>query len=497
MEKNEENIKNKDENNELDEEENIKMYNIQSELDIITKLIQELTEQMENGDEILEDSDTEYTSEEDEENNLIISEDEYIDMENMIYELIGDYIQTEIENMSSPDFHDNMKKEITEYLYEQWKESELNINNYEDIENTVNTACDLFFEINPNIPPRSYKTSFVEKITNEEKERIKMVLENLNSIEQPKQRTEEWYKFRHNIITASNIWKVFGSEAQQNSIIYEKCKPYEMIENGFTNINSPLHWGNKFEPVTIMIYEEMYKTIVSDFGCIIHTDYPFIGASPDGINTNPNSDRYGRMIEVKNIFNREITGIPKEEYWIQMQMQMEICNLNECDFIETRFKLYECSENFYNSELLHDYRGVILYFIKKITEFEKGSNEPHYIYMPLDIPINKESIETWIKSKKDELSDNFSLYEIQYWYLDEISVVLVKRNTDWFKKSIEKIKTVWDIIEKERIEGYEHRAVRKKPLVVHDENSTNQIIKNFPLSNNVCLIKLDENGDVV
>ena len=30
------------------------------------------------------------------------------------------------------------------------------------------------------------------------------------------------------------------------------------------------------------------------------------------------------MLEIKNPVSREITGIPKEEYWIQMQLQMEM-----------------------------------------------------------------------------------------------------------------------------------------------------------------------------
>ena len=52
------------------------------------------------------------------------------------------------------------------------------------------------------------------------------------------------------------------------------------------------------------------------------------------------------MLEIKNPTSREITGIPKEDYWIQMQLQMETCNLNECDFLETVFKEYETEEEF-------------------------------------------------------------------------------------------------------------------------------------------------------
>ena len=50
------------------------------------------------------------------------------------------------------------------------------------------------------------------------------------------------------------------------------------------------------------------------------------------------------MVEIKNIVNREISGRPSEAYWIQMQLQMECCNIDVCDFVETRFKEYETEE---------------------------------------------------------------------------------------------------------------------------------------------------------
>ena len=89
-----------------------------------------------------------------------------------------------------------------------------------------------------------------------------------------------------------------------------------------------------------MIYEDLFHTSVGEFGCIRHQKYDFIGASPDGINIDPNSSRYGRMLEIKNIYNRDITGIPKEEYWVQTQMQMEVCDLDYRDCMETRIKEY-------------------------------------------------------------------------------------------------------------------------------------------------------------
>ena len=118
-----------------------------------------------------------------------------------------------------------------------------------------------------------------------------------------------------------------------------------------------------------MWYEKEYNTVVSDFGCIPHKTIPYLAASPDGINTLLSSERHGRMLEVKNIVNRDITGIPKVEYWIQMQIQMEVCMLNECDFLETRFTEYEGYSEFIEDgdfAMSEDgkLKGVVLYFIK-------------------------------------------------------------------------------------------------------------------------------------
>ena len=124
----------------------------------------------------------------------------------------------------------------------------------------------------------------------------------------------------------------------KNQLIYEKCQPLQGscdddsdVEESvkMVNVNTTLHWGQKYEPLSVMIYEDDYDTKVEDFGCIQDDQYSFLGASPDGIITDVKSDRYGRMLEIKNIVNREIDGIPKKEYWIQMQLQMKVCDLEE------------------------------------------------------------------------------------------------------------------------------------------------------------------------
>lgn len=434
------------------------------------------------------------------------TEDELTELEYTVYELLDEYLYYDICRMSHPQFMENMIIDITNSLYDDFIDCKMCKEiDYDDILEYVTEIIDLFFETNNNISARSYKIyPKCSQKTREEIHQLENQIIKLKNMPQSKQRTQEWYESRHNIITASNLWKVFSTEGQLNSLIYEKCKPYEYNPNDIqhnVNVLSPTHWGNKYEPVTVMIYEALFSTKVEDFGCIIHSKYPYIGASPDGINCDKMSPIYGRMLEIKNIVNREITGIPKEEYWIQTQIQMETCELDECDFMETRFKEYSSPGEFYYSEFIHDYRGVILYFIERQSAINPNpSNSPHYVYMPLSYSLEKDSITEWIAQIQKELKSTHIMYETIYWYLDEYSCVLVKRNRDWFNSVIGKIQNVWNIIQKEKVEGYDHRIPKKKVQkleVVHEENTTNQVIRNLPEpARKVCLIKLNGDGSI-
>lgn len=143
-----------------------------------------------------------------------------------------------------------------------------------------------------------------------------------------------------------------------------------------------------------------------------------------------------------------------------MQLQMECCNIDVCDFVETRFKEYENEEEFYQEEDLEKQRGIILHYIDKTLE---KSHIPYYVYMPLTVELEKESIASYIKTKNEELKEEYVLYETKYWYLDEYSCVSVQRNRLWFQEALVKIQDFWALIVKERVEGYEHRAPKKKP----------------------------------
>ena len=237
-----------------------------------------------------------------------------------------------------------------------------------------------------------------------------------------------------------------------------------------------MHWGQKFEPVSILYYEYINNTKVDEFGCIPHKDHSFIAASPDGIICDDSSELFGRMLEIKNVVSREITGIPKMEYWIQMQLQMEVCDLNECDFLETKFiqylniDEYKCDNDF-------KYKGTFLQFCK--------DNTPYYVYpsfMLNDIEC-KEYI-NWFNEQILINKDKTFVTTI-YWKLEVISCVLVLRNKHWFANVLPMIETFWNNLVKERESGeYKERIKKKRKLQIYDIKSKSD----FP--NSGCLINI-------
>jgi hypothetical protein len=219
-----------------------------------------------------------------------------------------------------------------------------------------------------------------------------------------------------------------------------------------------MHHGQKYEPVSVMLYELMYKTKIEDFGCIQHPLYKFLGASPDGINIEFKSERYGRMLEIKNPVSRDITGIPKKEYWVQMQLQMEVCDLDECDFLETKFVEYSDRQSYESDLPLNtNHKGVIIQFYTK-------EGIPFYVYRPFNLGTQEE-IDTWEEEKISFFESepyNYSFTKYIYWKLEKISCVLVLRNREWFKNNIGQLEKVWKIVEEERVTGFQHRAPNKR-----------------------------------
>jgi len=365
-------------------------------------------------------------------------------------------------------------------------EYDLDLLNVEQLRVFIKERVDIYFDHifaesntrqRPHILPRSIPIEVFDRdrpIYDEEyMHSLGLKIELLGKQYQPIQRTSEWYDMRNQIMTASNIYKIFGSQSQYNSFICEKCNPVVNKETPYINTNDTRHWGQKYEKLTLLIYETMYNVRVSEFGCIRHPSYDYIGASPDGIVTgdDPLHPHYGRMVEIKNIVNRVITGEPLEAYWVQMQVQMEVCDLDVCNFIETRFKECDTVDEW---KSICKKKGVAVSNIPILIQTPSGSS-PEYKRNPPDFSV--ELTNDYIQSPEYEFfiyDENTPLTEfiekwssrdtvVSWWYMEEFSCVVVPRNRAWFASVLPKLTDAWNTIIEERGNGeYKKRLPKKK-----------------------------------
>jgi putative phage-type endonuclease len=389
-------------------------------------------------------------------------------------EEIEEYVQSNPLAIWRASYEKDLVKDISARLMEEWAEEDLcEESDLLEIQEWVKQMADYYFKTESEMPPRQGGAPL--PVSPLRTARITHKLRLLSNQPTHSQKTKEWYETRYGLLTASNVWKAIGTESQQNQLIVEKCTPFEKFKedcarHGNLSADNPMSWGQKYEPISALIYEKKNHTRLGEYGCIVHPKWRFLGASPDGINVEPSTASgtesvYGRMVEIKNIVNRNIDGIPLDAYWVQMQIQMEVCDLDECDFVETRIKEFQHKYEFFESQ--NPWKGIVLTFVPRIkigSGFERQPDQKQfYEYFLLDpAELNPgDAVEKWVQSKKDQYPD-FVLFNGVYWGLDQYSCVLVKRNRAWFQAAIPQIEKVWRIIERERITGCEHRAPKKR-----------------------------------
>lgn len=307
----------------------------------------------------------------------------------------------------------------------------------------------------------------------------------LANIPQPVQRSPEWFLMRNDMITASSGACVLGVNKYEkpDKVLLEKIGHGEKFgENKF------VHHGKKYEKIAQMIYEGIYNVKIGEFGLIPHQEsettskISFLGASPDGICTSTTldgnfSDMVGTMLEIKCPYSREIQtkGIENGEicphyYWIQVQLQLECCDLERCDFWQCNIKEYNNFEeidndfsNTYtenqNENILFSNnlkRGMILQFLPKnhiLDKYEKLEWFSKYIY-PSQLDMTLDDYNKWYnyivnnyQKHYPELVEKYYFDKILYWKLESSHNLIIKRDKEWFNNNLPKLKDFWDKVE--------------------------------------------------
>ena len=108
--------------------------------------------------------------------------------------------------------------------------------------------------------------------------------------------------------------------------------------------------GQLFEDIAVGIYETRHNTKIFEYGLITHPTISYLGASPDGITKD------GIMVEIKCPYSRKLNGNVMDKktlmYWVQMQMQLEVCGLLDCDFLECTINKYNTKEHYLKDKFI-------------------------------------------------------------------------------------------------------------------------------------------------
>jgi putative phage-type endonuclease len=282
---------------------------------------------------------------------------------------------------------------------------------------------------------------------------IELNMLQLKKLKLPEQRSKEWYDIRENLLTASSLADALGKghfNTRDGLLISKTSNKKETISNISSDI---MQWGVKYEPVATEFYEHLHNLKIIEFGLIPHPNLSVFGASPDGICDIGSPNGYaGRMLEIKCPPKRKFTHEVPLHYWMQMQGQLEVCDLDECDFFQVKLEEYSN---------VHDYEKDYLYtngiqsgytekgMPKGVLLSYKNNGNYEYLYSPWLSSLD--DILNWVNNQKAIHKDK--IYEEKWWRIERYESTLVRRDKAWWTSIVPDIIKFWSEVIHYRKEG--------------------------------------------
>lgn len=302
------------------------------------------------------------------------------------------------------------------------------------------------------------------------------VFDVLRAIISPAQRSEGWFAKRDGAITASDGGCVLGVNKYEPAYKFLLKK---VLGSDFTG-NEACYNGKKYENIATMIYGYRSNVQIDEFGLLIHPKYSFLGASPDGIVNHYKLDgihktnSVGTMLEIKCPLSREIKTsgsvleICPEYYWVQVQLQLECCDLDVCDFWQCKLYEYESRSEWladtsptepYRSAKSNFEKGCVIQLLplKKIdavASYKYNSvvyNDSIFIYPP-KVEMSPYECDVWVSEQMAQIHENpayadYYMDRVIYWRLEKSSCLPIKRDRAWFEANLPKLREMWDYVE--------------------------------------------------
>ena len=297
-------------------------------------------------------------------------------------------------------------------------------------------------------------------------------IQEIKLIPQHIQKSIGWLTQRSKCLTATAVAGALDEDpySHPSELLLDKCnrgKPF--VENKF------VHHGKKYEEIGSMYYSFRNNIVMEEYGLIQHDINTFIGASPDGIcdkntlESNKLSTLVGRLLEIKFPHCRKILtegrlngDICPHYYYLQVQTQLYVTKMDECDFLQCKIYEYGSWEKFVKdsdpklpglSKTSKLEKGCLIQLLPKeliSANTEMCLFKAKYIYPP-KLHMTTDEIEKWVATHVLQYNDteNYTEYMIDkviYWRLDMVACDLIKAETDNFEKKIPELKQFWDYI---------------------------------------------------
>ena len=287
-------------------------------------------------------------------------------------------------------------------------------------------------------------------------------LRKLRAMPQVEQRSPEWYAMRQHRLTASAISQSIGKGkfATRNALLKSKAFPEQ--DKVFDSYKcAPLRHGIMLEDMTARCYTQRRNNVrVHSFGMIPHPTLSCFGASPDGIND------LGIMIEIKTPYSRKVGGAVPNEYMLQMQGQMAVCGLHECDFVDAEITM---SPNI--DEYLREVQAGAETDHGIIVEYFNAFSERLFDYSPPNM-TPQQCFQWGMEKKKERIAEHGvnNVLLLQTWRLIKLHVERVLFDKSLWDSLVPGIEAFWaDVIamREGRLqlpEPIQHRPRTKKTL---------------------------------
>ena len=277
------------------------------------------------------------------------------------------------------------------------------------------------------------------------------LLQQLTKRDQVAQHSADWYTQRRNRLTASEFSQIL--DGRRGALLKQKTAPEGEGADSFGSTvalsqedgeMTPFSWGHRFEPVVRAIYEQEIAgpgSVNDSLGRFTHRSIPYLSASPDGIVMK--GALRGRLLEIKAPKSRQPGDFVPYEYYVQMQIQLEVADLEAVDFIEAQFQQRHATA-------LSEEDAVAIHHaawkgrVRVIANTVVGTLR--YLYSE---PV--EDLEEVMDQKEPALEEDEAVVEDSIWWLKALFPRTVLRNPTWWSTVAEPAAaTFWAEVEAKR-----------------------------------------------